>query len=133
MSPAKNVHKAVRNYKTHLLSNFSGRFRLPKRADNPFKLSYDPELDISLTLEPDTVACFQTVISVLRWMIKLGNINIVTDMLFLLSHLVLLQEGHLDAVVHVIITYVDQKYKSTQHCFFGARHTAQFSSCQQVI
>ena len=50
MSPLKNVHEAVRNCKVHLVANFSGRFRQPKRADDTSKMGYDPELYVRCSI-----------------------------------------------------------------------------------
>ena len=43
-----------------------------------------------------------TVIGILRWMIELGRIGIITDVLLLSSHAPLPREGHLDAAVYVM-------------------------------
>ena len=48
MSPAKYVKEAVRNCMEHLLSNYGGVYRMPKKAENPFKMGYGQELDTSL-------------------------------------------------------------------------------------
>ena len=56
MTPVKYVHEAVRNCAVHLTSNYGGRFMLPKKAENPFNMGYDPELDTSSELEPDMVS-----------------------------------------------------------------------------
>ena len=45
MSPARYVQEAVRNCIVHLSSNFGSRYRMPKKAENIFKMGYDPELD----------------------------------------------------------------------------------------
>ena len=59
--------------------NYIGRFRITKRADNPFKMSYDAELDVSPKLKTDAASYFQTIIGILRWMTELGKINIITE------------------------------------------------------
>ena len=66
MSLVQYVQKTVRNCAAHLAANYDGRFRLPMKAENPFKMGYDPELDISPALDPDQVSYYLTVISVLR-------------------------------------------------------------------
>ena len=45
MSPAKYVQEAIRNCTVHLLSKYGGKYRMPKKAKNPFKMGCDPELD----------------------------------------------------------------------------------------
>ena len=65
-NPVKYVHEAVRTCKDYLAANISGRFRIPERAGNPFKMGYDPELDISPELGPDNASYFKTITSILR-------------------------------------------------------------------
>ena len=45
--------------------NYDCKFRLPKKAENPFKIGYDPELDISPELELDSVSYFKTIVCIL--------------------------------------------------------------------
>ena len=110
MSPIKYVQEAVRNCTVHFSSNYSGQFRMPKKADNLFRMSYDPELDISPELDPDAVSCYLSIISILRWMMEWGRIDVITEVLFL-SHVALPREGHLEAAIHVM-THVGQRYNS---------------------
>ena len=51
---------------------------MPKKAENPFKMGYDPELDTSPELDPNAGLYYITIIDILRWMIELGRINIIT-------------------------------------------------------
>ena len=53
-----------------IAANYGGKCRLPKKAENPFKMCYDPVLDTSPELELDAVSYYLTVFSILRWMIK---------------------------------------------------------------
>ena len=46
MSPRKYVHEAMRNCNAHLVT-FSDRLRLPRKAENPFKMVFKPALDVS--------------------------------------------------------------------------------------
>ena len=82
---------------------------MPKMAENPFKMDYDPELDISPELDPITVSYYLTIIGILRWMIKLGRIDIITKESLLSSHVALPRDGHLEAAVHVM-EHVGHKY-----------------------
>ena len=54
----KYIHEAVRNWEACLVENYSCRFKLPKKADSPFKMGYDPDFDVSPELEPDTVSVY---------------------------------------------------------------------------
>ena len=42
-------------------------------------MGYDPELDTNPELDPDAASYYLTVINILRWMIKLGRIDIITE------------------------------------------------------
>ena len=62
-------------------------------------MGYNPELDISPVLEPNTASYFQMFISILWWIIKLGKIDIITNVSSLLSHVALLRGRHLITAV----------------------------------
>ena len=72
---------------------------MPEKAENPFKMGYDPELDISPELDSNAASHYQTIIGILRWMIKLQRIYIITNMSLLTSHVALPREGHLEAAI----------------------------------
>ena len=74
-------------------------------------MGYDPGLDASPELDPNSASFYPTVIGILRCMIKLGRINIITKVSLLSSHAALPREGHIDAVVHVM-AHVGQRYNS---------------------
>ena len=78
MSPNRYVQEAVRNCAVYLSSIYGVQYRMLKKAENPFRMGYDPELDISPELDPDAASHYLTTIDVLRWMVKLGRINIIT-------------------------------------------------------
>ena len=70
MSPAKYVCEAVRNRKVHLFFNYGGKYKISKKAKNPFKMCYDPELDTSPELDPDASSYHLTIIGILSWMME---------------------------------------------------------------
>ena len=72
------------------------------KAKNPFDVQFDTDLDTSPELDPNTALYYLTIIGILRWMIKLGRIDIVTIVLLLLSHVMLPREKHLEAAVHIM-------------------------------
>ena len=74
-------------------------------------MGYNPELDTSPELEPDAAYFYMTIINILRWMIKLGRIDITTKVSLMSSHVALPREEHLDAAVHVM-SHVGQRYNS---------------------
>ena len=109
MSPVKYAQEVIRNCTVHLAANYGGRFKLPKEIENPFKMGYNPELDTSPELDPDTAFSYLTIIWVLRWMTKLGRTYIITKVSLLSPLVALPRDGHLDATVHVIV-HVGQRY-----------------------
>ena len=46
------------------MANDGGKYILPKKAENPFKMGNDPELDTSPELDPDAVSSYLTIINV---------------------------------------------------------------------
>ena len=84
---------------------------MPNKAENLFKMGYDPELDTTPESDPDASSYDLTIIGILRWMIILGRINIITKVPLLLSHVALPREGYLEAAIHVM-AHVCQSYKS---------------------
>ena len=86
---------------------------MPMKAENPFKMGYDPELDTSPELDPDAASYYLTIISILGWMIELGRIDIITKVSLLSSQVALPREGHLEAAVHVM-AHVGQRYNRSQ-------------------
>ena len=68
--------------------------KLPKKAENPFKMGYYPEVDSSPQLDPDTASYYLNVIGILRWMIALESKYIRTKMSLLPSHVSLPRVGY---------------------------------------
>ena len=64
--PVKYVPEVIRNCAVHLSSNDGGKYRMPKKAENPFKMGHDPELDISPELDQIAVSYYLTAIDVIR-------------------------------------------------------------------
>ena len=102
LSPSKYIKEAVRNCETHLSSHFGGRYSFPKRAENPFRMDYDPDMDTTPLLTPDAASYYQSIIGVMRWVIELGRIDIATEISLLSSYLAMPREGHLDAAINVM-------------------------------
>ena len=75
---------------------------MPKKAENPFKMGYDQNLDTSPELDSNTASYYLIIIGILRWMIGLERIDIITEVWLLSSHVALPRKEHLEAVVHVI-------------------------------
>ena len=53
-------------------------------------------------LPSELASYYQHLIGVLHWIVELGQVDIITEVLLLASEMVMPRKGHLDAVLHVI-------------------------------
>jgi hypothetical protein len=111
MSPSKYVNQAAKNCQTHLTAKLNNKYKILTRADNPFLTNYCPDTDVTEPLDPECLFFYQHLISVMRWMIELGRVDIATKVSMLSSYLVYPREGHLEAVIHVM-GYLQLKHNS---------------------
>ena len=79
LAPFKYVQEAVRICKDYVARHLSKKYRLPKRADNPFESGYSTELDVSPVLGPEKASYYQSLIEVMRWMIEIEQIDMNTE------------------------------------------------------
>ena len=97
MSPSKYVQETVESVK-----GMSKGYKLFRRANNPFESGYCPKMEAPY---------YQSVIIVMRWMIEIGHTGINTEVSLLSLHSVMLRQGHLEAVLHVIV-YLKLRHNS---------------------
>ena len=97
MSSSKYIQAAVKIVKDHHAKMFPGRGWI-RRAKAPLPSGYNPDLDETKELDPEHASFCQSQIGVLRWMVKIGRVEILTDVSVLSSQLALPQEG---AVFHM--------------------------------
>jgi hypothetical protein len=62
---------------------------LPSRCLTPMTSNYQPETDVSGELKLTGIRYFQELIAILRWVVKLGRVDIATKVSLLSSHLAL--------------------------------------------
>ena len=74
---------------------------LPKKVYVPRLTNYCAELDMSPELDSKQANYYQSQIGVLHWIVKLGRVDIQTEVSMLASQMALLHEGHLDAIFRV--------------------------------
>ena len=110
MSPSKYIQEAVLNCEKHLDKRYEGR-KLAKKATNPFAAGYEPKLDVTEPLEPEDATYYQSQIGVLRWMVKLGRVDIITEVSLLASQMAQPREGNLEAVFH-LFAHLQHKHNS---------------------
>ena len=84
---------------------------MPAISENNFAIEYLPELDKYPVLEALLVSYCQYKISILRYTVELGIIDINTEVSLLSFQLELLWEENLDALFH-IFKYLMHKYNS---------------------
>ena len=73
---------------------------MSKRAEKSFAMEYDPEMDVSSELSLDAASHFQSIVDIIRLMIKVVRIEIITKLSLLSSYLALPQVGHLEEATH---------------------------------
>eukprot|EP00957_Ditylum_brightwellii_P027061 2045980-Ditylum_brightwellii.AAC.1 len=78
--------------------NVGGKYdtSLPKNVRTSYPKDYRPELDSSPELGATDVSYYHSCIGVLRWIMELGQVDIITELLLLSSHLALPRKGHLE-------------------------------------
>ena len=87
--------KMVRNWSEKDGHKFSNKYQDTIKAD------YCPEIDISDELKNELAARFQQMIGILRWSVKLGRIDSITEVSFLSLFSVSPRKGHLETTYHV--------------------------------
>ena len=87
------------------------RWKLPCKCSNPFKLDYEPEHDGSKQFNAELSNWYMHLIGMLQWMVEIGQVDILTEVLLMSSYMAMPREGHLDAVLH-IFGYLKIKYNS---------------------
>ena len=100
MSSSKYVQDVVKNAETYLKENYDG-WTMPKRVSGPWPRDYTSEIDDSPELDPTKANYYQSQVGVLHWIVELGHVNIITQVLTLASHMALPREGHLEALFHM--------------------------------
>eukprot|EP00957_Ditylum_brightwellii_P163710 12464013-Ditylum_brightwellii.AAC.1 len=88
---------------------------MPTKAETPMRASYRPKLDITPVLSLLVSAYFQSLIEMLRWMVKLGRIDICLEVSMMLSHLAMLREEHMAEVLRIFVHL--RKYHNTELVF----------------
>jgi hypothetical protein len=92
------VQNAVKNVEEYLQKSDQS---LPKRASAPFSSNYRPEVDVSAELDETQCAYFQSLISILRWIVELGRIDITAEVSMMASCMALPRIGHLNQLFHI--------------------------------
>jgi hypothetical protein len=98
MSSEKYVKQAVADVKMEL-ANIDQC--LPTKVSTPLSQGYWLELDQSKELDSRHAQYYQSLISVLRWICKLGRLDILVAVSMLSRYVVSPREGHLQQLFHI--------------------------------
>ena len=63
--------------------------------------TYRPELDVSEELSPSDALYYQSLIGILRWIVKLGRVDVCLEVSMMSSHLALPRRGHMEQVMQI--------------------------------
>ena len=94
----KYEKSAIKNVEQRLAKE--GR-KLPTKCITPFSSGYKPELDVLAELKADGINYYQELIGVLRWAIEIGQVDILLEVLLLLTFLAAPRIDHLEQAVHI--------------------------------
>jgi hypothetical protein len=114
-SPAKYVWASVKNVQKYLKDLGFNKWNLPSKCSNPFAADYEPKMDESEILTAKLALWYALLIGMLRWTVEIGQVNVITEVSMMLSHMAMPQEGHLEAVLY-IFAFLKIKYNSRM-CF----------------
>jgi hypothetical protein len=98
MSSEKYVMAAVENVDKRLAER---GLRLQPKCPTPMTSGYRPELDATPELSDSDIRYFQELIGVLLWAVKIGCIDILTEVAMLSAYLALPCTGHLEQAYHI--------------------------------
>jgi len=97
MSSCQYIKEAIRTVENYLQPQNKS---LPK-ARQPCPSEYHPELDITPYLQDDEISLYQSYISILRWIVELGHLDIYIHTSLLSSYMMHLKIGHMEALYHI--------------------------------
>ena len=103
-SSSQYVQATVKNVEEYLEErhrNGDNSFELLTKAETPMTTSYRAELDIIPKLSPADASYYQSLISILRWIVKLRRVDICLEVSILSSQLALPRVGHIEQVLHI--------------------------------
>ena len=75
--------------------------RLSSKCKTPLAYGYRPELDVTPELKADGLQRYQELISILRWAVELGRVDILMETSMMSTHLAMPRWGHLEQEHHI--------------------------------
>jgi hypothetical protein len=108
ISSEQYVKEAIKNVEMHLQKRNKA---LPK-VHQPLPSNYHPELDITPLLQDDDINMYQSYVSILRWVVELGRLDIYVHVAIMSSYLTSPRLGHMEAIFY-IFGYLKAHSRST--------------------
>ena len=108
LSPSKYIQEAVRATKERVNEK---RLKFPRKVHGPWPSNYNAEMDATKELDATMANVYQSLIGILHWIVELGRVDVITEVLTLASYLAAPREGHLEAAIH-IYSYMKKKHNS---------------------
>ena len=93
---------SCRRFRARELEQIIGK-ALPTRCATPLSLEYRPKIDTTPELDDKRANYYQGPIGIMRWMCKLGRVEILMLAAMQSRYLAVLREGHLDQVFHLFV------------------------------
>jgi len=97
ISSEQYIKEAIRNVENNLQRQ---NRKLPK-VYQPLPSNYHPELDITPLLTDDEVNLYQSYVSILRWIVELGRLDIYVHVAFMSAYLSNPRVGHMEAILYI--------------------------------
>jgi hypothetical protein len=97
LSSEQYIKEAIKNIECTLAKEN----RVLKKNKQPFSSDYYPELDDTVLLNDEETNFYQSQVSILRWMVELGRLDIYVHVALLSSYLVQPRRGHLEAIYNI--------------------------------
>ena len=116
MSSEKYVKSAIENIEQMLAETNQC---LPTKCRTPLSSGYRPELDTSPKLKTEGLQRYQELMSILRWAVEHGRVDILLETSLMSTHLALPRRGHLEQLHH-IFGYL--KMNPKHKLFFDPQH-----------
>jgi hypothetical protein len=97
LSSVQYVKEAVKNMEAHL----KAKDRKLYPVYQPMHTDYSPELDVTPYLDNEETNFYQSQVSILRWMVELGRLDLYIYVALLSSYLCQPRQGHLEAIYYL--------------------------------
>ena len=128
-SASQYVQAAIKNVEAYICNNATGQLKLPAKTEMPLRGTYRPELDLLPELGHEDVSYYQSLITILCWIIEFGQVDMCLEVSKMSSHLALPHEGYLDQVLQIVV-YL-KKYHNTKMVYDPSDPTINYAEFER--